>query len=70
LKEGKNQQIRRMFDSTGHSVTKLRRVRIGHITDQGLGLGEHRELKPGEVRRFFQPKQETSRKKTRKAPAK
>src|SRR5262249_49776196 len=29
LREGKNQQIRRMFDSIGHSVVKLRRVRIG-----------------------------------------
>jgi 23S rRNA pseudouridine2605 synthase len=54
LREGKNQQIRRMFDSTGHSVTKLRRVRIGHVTEQGLAPGEHRELKPSEVSRFFQ----------------
>lgn len=70
LREGKNQQIRKMFDSTGHSVTKLRRVRIGHITDQGLASGEHRELKPGEVSRFFQVNQESSKKKKRKAPAK
>ncbi|HKP88161.1 MAG TPA: pseudouridine synthase [Blastocatellia bacterium] len=72
LREGKNQQIRRMFDSTGHSVTKLRRVRIGHLTDQGLGLGEYRELKPGEVSRFFQAKtnQKIGKRKNRKAPAK
>jgi 23S rRNA pseudouridine2605 synthase len=54
LREGKNQQIRRMFDSIGHSVVKLRRVRIGHLTDAGLLPGQHRELTSKEVKRFFQ----------------
>jgi 23S rRNA pseudouridine2605 synthase len=52
LREGKNQQIRKMFDSTGHSVTKLRRVKIGHLTDKGLPVGQFRELTPAEVKRF------------------
>jgi len=52
LREGKNQQIRKMFDSVGHSVTKLRRVKIGHLTDKGLGAGQFRELTPGEIKRF------------------
>jgi len=55
LKEGRNQQIRKMFDAVHHSVTKLRRVRIGHLTDDGLAVGEFRELKPSEVKRFFHP---------------
>ena len=54
LREGKNQQIRRMFDSIGHSVVKLRRVKIGHIADAGLAPGQHRELTSSEVKRFFQ----------------
>ncbi len=54
LREGKNQQIRRMFDSIGHSVVKLRRVRIGHIVGAGLAPGQHRELTPSEVKKFFQ----------------
>lgn len=54
LVEGKNQQIRKMFDSIGHSVIKLRRTRIGHLTDDKLPPGEHRELKPSEVKKFFQ----------------
>jgi 23S rRNA pseudouridine2605 synthase len=53
LREGKNQQIRKMFDSIGHSVTKLRRVRIGHLTDRGLEMGQYRELTAGEVKRFL-----------------
>jgi len=53
LREGKNQQIRKMFDSIGHSVVKLRRIKIGHLTDSGLPPGGHRELSPSEVNRFF-----------------
>ncbi len=49
LYEGKNQQIRRMFDAIGHSVVKLRRVRIGDITNKGLPLGNFRFLTPAEV---------------------
>jgi 23S rRNA pseudouridine2605 synthase len=55
LREGKNQQIRRMFDSIGHSVVKLRRVKIGNVTDAGLAFGGHRELTSSEVKSLFQP---------------
>src|SRR5882762_3840419 len=37
LREGRNQQIRRMFDLIGFSVVKLRRVRIGSLRDEKLG---------------------------------
>jgi 23S rRNA pseudouridine2605 synthase len=49
LREGRNQQIRRMFDSIGHSVIKLRRVRIGPIADELLPVGAWRRLTPREV---------------------
>lgn len=52
LFEGRNQQIRRMFDAVGHSVLKLKRVRIGHVTDEGLPLGHWRYLTPEEVARL------------------
>src|SRR5687767_4637410 len=52
LYEGKNQQIRRMFDAIGHSVVKLKRVRIGDVTDKGLPLGHWRHLAPAEVARL------------------
>jgi 23S rRNA pseudouridine2605 synthase len=52
LKQGRNQQIRRMFELIGHSVTKLRRVRIGHLTDRGLPPGQYRALTSREVKRF------------------
>ena len=52
LREGRNQQIRRMFDAIGHSVVKLRRVRIGHITSEGILIGQWRHLTPVEVKRL------------------
>jgi 23S rRNA pseudouridine2605 synthase len=52
LHQGKNQQIRRMFDSIGHSVVKLKRVRIGFLYDERLRPGEWRRLLPSEVQRF------------------
>jgi len=53
LYEGRNQQIRKMFDSIGHSVVKLRRVAIGPLQHERLPLGSYRLLTEAEVRRFF-----------------
>ncbi|HKP47902.1 MAG TPA: pseudouridine synthase [Pyrinomonadaceae bacterium] len=49
LHEGKNQQIRRMFDLIGHSVIKLRRSQIGPLRDDSLRPGSWRKLSPAEV---------------------
>jgi 23S rRNA pseudouridine2605 synthase len=53
LFEGRNQQIRKMFDEIGHSVIKLRRVAIGFLNHEKLALGEFRLLQPAEIERFF-----------------
>lgn len=50
LFEGHNQQIRKMFDSIGHSVVKLKRVAIGSITDAGLPVGKNRKLTDAELK--------------------
>src|ERR671932_900005 len=42
LEEGRNQQIRKMFDSIGHSVLKLRRVKIGPVEIERLPVGKWR----------------------------
>jgi 23S rRNA pseudouridine2605 synthase len=52
LREGQNQQIRRMFDLINHSVIKLRRIRIGPITAEGILIGQWRHLTPVEVKRL------------------
>ena len=56
LHQGRNQQVRRMFELIGHSVLKLRRVRIGFLTDERLKPGYWRLLSPGEVARMMKKK--------------
>jgi len=53
LHQGRNQQVRRMFELIGHSVLKLRRVRIGFLTDDGLKPRTWRFLSPREVSRLM-----------------
>lgn len=53
LYEGRNQQIRKMFDSIGHSVIKLRRVAIGFLRHERLRPGDYRMLSEAEVKKFF-----------------
>jgi 23S rRNA pseudouridine2605 synthase len=50
LYEGHNQQIRKMFDSIGHSVVKLRRIAIGNLNDRGLSTGAYRILDVNEAK--------------------
>jgi 23S rRNA pseudouridine2605 synthase len=66
LREGRNQQIRRMFDLIGHSVVKLRRARIGFLRDDNLRPGECRLLSEIEVARLMkrEGKKKTSQKST------
>ena len=44
LREGRTQQIRKMYQAIGHPVSKLRRVAIGPISDPKLTPGVWREL--------------------------
>jgi len=52
IREGRNRQVRRMCEAVGHPVRKLRRVRIGPITDRHLRPGEWRELTRQEVEKL------------------
>ncbi|HYO63687.1 MAG TPA: pseudouridine synthase [Pyrinomonadaceae bacterium] len=67
LHEGRNQQIRRMFDEIGHSVIKLRRVQIGPLRDERLPIGAWRHLAPGEVASLKRPASKQPRKRPRAA---
>lgn len=62
LYEGHNQQIRKMFDAVGHSVTKLRRIAIGHIKDDKIPVGAYRELEAKEIKEFSAPARKTVKK--------
>ena len=50
LVEGKNRQVKKMFESMGHRVKRLHRIQIGFINLKGLKPGEYRRLKPQEVK--------------------
>lgn len=49
ISEGRNRQVRRMFDSIGHPVDHLRRISIGPIKDPRLKVGYWRDLTTDEV---------------------
>ncbi|MBB6448992.1 23S rRNA pseudouridine2605 synthase [Geomicrobium halophilum] len=49
ISEGRNHQIRRMLESVGHPVLKLKRERYAFLTLEGLQPGDFRKLKPVEV---------------------
>ncbi|MCA1022717.1 pseudouridine synthase [Halobacillus litoralis] len=54
LHEGKNRQVRRMFDTLGFPVDKLKRERYGTLDLKGLNAGDYRPLKPFEVKQLRQ----------------
>lgn len=55
LYEGRNQQIRKMFDAIGHSVVKLLRSQIGPLEIGLLRTGEWRYLTSREVAQLKRP---------------
>ena len=52
IHEGRQRQVRQMFDAVGHPVVRLKRVRIGPIEDPQMPPGHWRELTPQEVARL------------------
>ena len=60
LYEGHNLQIRKMFDTIGHSVVKLRRIAIGNIREEKMPIGAYRELSDKEVKEFLAPRRKVS----------
>ncbi len=49
LREGKNREIRRMFEAIGREVMLLKRTKVGELSLRGLARGEFRKLTPAEV---------------------
>jgi 23S rRNA pseudouridine2605 synthase len=52
IHEGRNRQVKRMFEAAGYRVKALHRSRYAHLTLQGLEPGQWRELEPSEVERL------------------
>lgn len=49
ITEGKNREIRKMFEAIGKEVTLLKRLKIGELNLRGLDRGAYRKLSKQEV---------------------
>ena len=49
ITEGRNRQVRKMFESVGKNVDFLKRIKIGDLTLRGLNRGEVRKLSQQEI---------------------
>lgn len=53
ITEGKNHEVKRIFESVGFFVDKLKRERIAFLSLGNLKSGEYRKLNPKEVKQLF-----------------
>jgi 23S rRNA pseudouridine2605 synthase len=53
LTEGKNREIRRMFDAVGHEVTRLKRIAFGGLELGSLQSGRWRDVTRAELQAAF-----------------
>ncbi len=49
ITEGRNREIRKMFETVGKNVVLLKRIKIGDLVLHGLDRGECRKLSPAEI---------------------
>ena len=53
IHEGKNHQVKRMFDAVGYEVLKLKREKVAFFDLKGLQSGEYRKLTAKEVAKVY-----------------
>lgn len=53
IHEGKNHQVKKMFEAIGFSVLKLKRESVSFLTLDGLKSGEYRKLSIKEVKKLY-----------------
>ena len=53
IHEGKNHQVKRMFESVGYEVLKLKREKVAVFDLKNLQSGEFRKLTPKEVQKVY-----------------
>ncbi len=53
IHEGKNHQVRKMFEKVSHEVLKLKREKIAFLSTSGLKSGEYRKLNHKEVTTLY-----------------
>lgn len=58
ITEGRNRQIRKMFEALKYDVRKLKRVSLGEILLGGVGVGKYRRAEAWEIEYFEKLKRE------------
>lgn len=53
IHEGKNHQVKKMFESIGYEVLKLKREKFAFLTLDGLKSGEYRKLSIKEIKKLY-----------------
>ncbi len=53
IHEGRNHQVKKMFESLGYDVIKLKRECYSFLNLAGLKSGEYRKLTPKEVKKLY-----------------
>jgi len=54
IHEGRNRQVRRMFEAINHPVVRLKRISYGDLLLQNLKRGLYRHLTPNEINQLLQ----------------
>ena len=54
IHEGRNRQVRRMFEAISHPVTRLKRISYGDLFAQNLKRGLYRHLTADEINQLLQ----------------
>lgn len=53
IHEGKNHQVKKMFESVNHDIIKLKREKIAFLDLSGLKSGEYRHLNSKEIKKLY-----------------
>ena len=53
IHEGKNHQVKKMFEAVNHKVIKLKREKLGIFDLKGLKAGEYRKLTIKEIKKVY-----------------
>ncbi|MFC5531702.1 pseudouridine synthase [Cohnella yongneupensis] len=59
IREGRNRQVRRMFDAIHHPVIRLKRISFGGLFLNNLQRGKHRKLSAEELRKLHEAAEES-----------
>ncbi|WP_284640311.1 pseudouridine synthase [Paenibacillus silviterrae] len=59
--EGRNRQVRRMFEAIGFPVIKLRRIQFGPLALTGVPRGKYRHLNKDEIKDLIKSAQEAGK---------